>query len=857
MRVAQSHFESPRPRVDGKFLSVGKEKFYAKGVTYGTFAPDEKGINFPPADVINRDFSLMASFGINSVRTYTVPPFHLLDSAEKHGLKVLVGLPWEQHIAFLDERKRIREIKARVAAAIDSCERHSAILAYTLGNEIPSSVVRWYGHDRIEGFLKALYEVGKRADPEGLFTYVNFPTTEYLDLSFTDFDCFNVYLESKEKLNPYLARLHNLSGDRPLMMAEIGLDSRRNGAEVQASSLEWQIRSVFSSGCAGAFVFAWTDEWWRGGFEIEDWDFGLTDRERNPKPALFAVSKRFSAVPFSVESPPVKISVVICSYNGASTIRDTLEALKRVEYSDYEVIVVNDGSTDGTPDIAREYPVRLINTENRGLSSARNTGLHAANGEIVAYIDDDAYPDPHWLQYLSYAFSSSDHAGIGGPNIPPPGDGLIAECVANAPGGPVHVLTADQVAEHIPGCNMAFRREALINVGGCDPIFRAAGDDVDLCWRIQQSGKTIGFHPSAVVWHHRRNSVKLYWRQQKGYGKAEALLATKWPEKYNSWGHLSWSGRIYGNGLTVPLTLDRGRVFYGVWGTALFQSIYQPAAGFLGSIPLMPEWFLVILGLGAISALGVFWSPLWYAVPLFLLAITVVIIQAGLSARNAVYPTKPADSIDGLRRWSITTLLHIIQPAARLYGRLAHGLIPWQIRRSNDVALEFAWPKTRYFSLWSERWREPKDWLDLIESFLLNNGSKVQRGGEFERFDLQVNGGMFGSQRALAMVEEHGAGKQLVRFRTWTYFPFSVVVLFTILSILTLLAVADRSFVASVVLGVAAISIGLGMILESGNAARNVRLAVDSLENLDTQLIEKSEERAANRTVGRRKAANP
>src|SRR5439155_19857996 len=95
---------------------------------------------------------------------------------------------------------------------------------------------------------------------------------------------------------------------------------------------------------------------------------------------------------------------------------------------------------------------RLIRTPNRGLSSARNTGLVAATGEIVAYLDDDAYPDPHWLTYLAATFLSTSHAGVGGPNVAPAGDGPIAECVARAPGGPVHVLVTDREAEHIPGC---------------------------------------------------------------------------------------------------------------------------------------------------------------------------------------------------------------------------------------------------------------------------------------------------------------------------------------------------------------------------------------------------------------------
>jgi GT2 family glycosyltransferase len=115
-----------------------------------------------------------------------------------------------------------------------------------------------------------------------------------------------------------------------------------------------------------------------------------------------------------------------------------------------------------------------------------------------------------------------------------PGDGLTAAAVANAPGGPLHVLLADTLAEHIPGCNMAFWRDRLAAIGGFDAQFRVAGDDVDVCWRLQERGWTLGFHPSAVVWHHRRGSLRRFWRQQRGYGHAEALLERKWPVKYNT-----------------------------------------------------------------------------------------------------------------------------------------------------------------------------------------------------------------------------------------------------------------------------------------------------------------------------------
>ena len=129
------------------------------------------------------------------------------------------------------------------------------------------------------------------------------------------------------------------------------------------------------------------------------------------------------------------VSVVVCSRNGGRTLRERARTAG-LDYPDYEVIVVNDGSTDNTEAIAREYDVRVITTENRGLSSARNTGMEAATGEIVAYVDDDARPDPHWLTYLAATFLHSNHAGVGGPNLAPPGDGLVAECVAARPAAP-------------------------------------------------------------------------------------------------------------------------------------------------------------------------------------------------------------------------------------------------------------------------------------------------------------------------------------------------------------------------------------------------------------------------------------
>src|SRR5438309_967291 len=756
---------SLRPRVGGKFLYAGDEKLWIRGVTYGAFRPDADGAEYHGVQIVERDFDQIAAAGLNTIRTYTVPPRWLLDSAQRRGLRVMVGLPWEEHVTFLDDRKRAREIVERVRSGVRACAGHPAVFCYAIGNEIPAPIVRWHGHRRMERYLERLYRVAKAEDPAALVTYVNYPTTEYLHLPFLDLVCFNVFLESQKPLEAYLARLHNIAGDRPLILTEIGLDSRRHGEAIQAACLAWQIRTAFASGCAGAVVFAWTDEWHRGGFDVKEWDFGLTTRDRRPKPALRVVRKAFGDVPFPADMAWPRISVVVCSYNGARTIRGCLEGLQKLRYPDYEVIVVNDGSTDATPAIARQYPVRLINSSNGGLAVARNVGLEAATGEIVAYIDDDANPDPCWLTYLAATLATTAHAGVGGPNIPVPGEGLTAEGVANAPGGPMHVLLSDQEAEHIPGCNMAFRRSCLRAIGGFDPQFRVAGDDVDVCWQLQKRGWTLGFSPAAVVWHHRRSSVRAYWKQQRGYGRAEALLETKWPEKYNGPGHVRWAGRIYGQGLTARLSWRRSRVYHGIWGAAPYQSLYEPASGLLGSVAQMPEWHLITAILAGITVLSAVWSPLRFALPLLAVGVLVPVAQAVVSATRASFP----DTTRATRLWKrlLTGMLHLVQPIARLWGRLKEGLTPWRCHGSLRPAP--LWPVTT--ALWSEQWHAPGARLHQVEGALRGAGACVLEGGPHDRWDLEVRGGFLGAARLLMAVEEFGGGRQLVRLRSWPTIP--------------------------------------------------------------------------------------
>ena len=516
-----------------------------RGVTYGTFAPDTDGRLFPPERQVDDDFRSMARNGIDAVRIYTSPPRWLLNRASDHSLRVMVGLSWEDHVAFLESRSAANGILERVRAQAAECAGHPAVLCLCVGNEIPAPIVRWHGPRATEAFIERLCASAKAEDPNALVTYVNYPSTEYLELPFLDLACFNVFLESRESFGDYVARLHNVVGERPLVLTEIGLDSVRNGEAAQARHIGRQVRAAFEGGCAGAFVFSWTDDWHRGGLRIEDWGFGLTDASRKPKRSLASVRYAFAQAPIWSTHDWPRVSVVVCSRNGAATIRDCLTGIGRLDYPNLETIVVDDGSTDATAAIVAEFDVELIRTENHGLSSARNTGIEAANGDIVAFLDDDSVPDPQWLRYMASALLREEHVGVGGPNIRPTGASTLSQAIACGPGGPMHVLLSDKVAEHIPGCNMAFWKHALEAVGGFDPQFRVAGDDVDICWRLQERGWTLGFCAAAMVWHHSRPTVGSYLGQQRGYGRAEALLERKWPERYNRGGHLAWAGRVY------------------------------------------------------------------------------------------------------------------------------------------------------------------------------------------------------------------------------------------------------------------------------------------------------------------------
>src|SRR5438094_149853 len=111
-----------------------------------------------------------------------------------------------------------------VAGGVRACRRHAAVFAYLVGNEIPPDMIRWHGAGEVRRFLKELVSLVRREHPGALVSYANFPSTEYLTIDFTDFLCFNIYLHDETAFRRYIARLHNLAVDKPLVLTEFGID---------------------------------------------------------------------------------------------------------------------------------------------------------------------------------------------------------------------------------------------------------------------------------------------------------------------------------------------------------------------------------------------------------------------------------------------------------------------------------------------------------------------------------------------------------------------------------------------------------------------------------------------------------
>jgi hypothetical protein len=818
-----AHDPVARTAVRGKFVVSSGTKLYVRGLTYGSTPPDSNGQEYPDQAIVERDFARMAATRVNGIRTTSVPPPWLLDAAWRHGLRVMVGFPVERWLGRLLDGGRMSDLEDLVRRGVRDCAHHPSLLCYAIGDDVQTSIVDWLGRRRLERLLHRLYVIAKGQDSSGLVTYVNSISSEYLRLEFLDLLTFKVGLDTGAQLERELMRLQGIAGDRPLL---VELDAGRSGDGTQGRRLAAQLRTALATGCAGAFLSGPTGDFGGSAHPIarqtapaRDSDTDIVATGENAKPALGMVRSAFASVPFPARRRWPRVTVAVCTHNSSASLRDCLDGIRALEYPNYEMIVVDDGSTDDSGAIARAHWARLVRGPGVGLGVSRNAALEAATGEIVAFVDDDFVPDPHWLTYLVAAIGASDHVAVGGPIIARPGDGIVAECVANSPGNPGPVLVSDGEADVLPASNVAYRRTKLQAIGGFDSDFGAGGGDVDVSWRLREQGWTLGFSPGAVVWRPTASTIRGYWGEQRADGATEGLLEKKWPRKFTVAGQIQSGPRRVEENVTTPAR-SRYRGYQSLWGVAAVESRdgqKRPAA----AIALTPEWYLLIASLLCLTVLGISWAPLLLAGAPLIVAVLTSVLQSFRAAGRARYERQAGLGRRLVRR-ELTVFLHLLQPAARLHGRIQSGLTPWRRKRLVRMAL----PRRRTLRFWAKP-RSHEVWIGSIQSALTDGSAAAVGSRPGDTFDLEELGGTFGAARLILALEDHPAGRQFVRLRFWPRWSPWAKGLVSVLLLLSAVALADGAWAIAAVFGLTVLHVALSAYSQSVAALVDLRQAVE------------------------------
>jgi hypothetical protein len=253
----------------------------------------------------------------------------------------------------------------------------------------------------------------------------------------------------------------------------------------------------------------------------------------------------------------------------------------------------------------------------------------------------------------------------------------------------------------------------------------------------------------------------------------------------------------------------------------------------------MPEWYYVIAAMFFLGFLGLLWTPLLLAWLFMLIAISIPITQALISAFHAEYPTPPQTSLEHLKLYIITTILFLAQPLARLSGRLCYRLTPWRRKGLR----KFAFPRIHKSTIWSEQWESQENRLEFLEQNLLERGTVVTRGGSFDRWDIEVRGGLFGILRISMAIEEHSGGKQLIRFHSRPYFRLHAILWMLLSSLFAVSAFFNQSWLVAGILGLWTLALLLRAFNDCGlamgsylSALKDLRKAWNSKVSADSQL---------------------
>lgn len=231
------------------------------------------------------------------------------------------------------------------------------------------------------------------------------------------------------------------------------------------------------------------------------------------------------------------VSVIVPAKNAEKTIEKCINSILNLDYKDYEVIIIDDNSTDAAGSILKKYCHKvktIIFSFDIGPSEARNIAAKEAKGEFLAFTDSDCLVDRFWLKELLACFRGGSIAGAGGIQLPPQDEsqignrisllfekiGLLGEYTRKENGKIVTV-------EHNPSCCVMYRKDIFLKENGFLKDFWP-GEDVELDYRLRKKGYELSFNPKAVVYHYRPDNFESFLRMMERYGRAQGCLVRKY-----------------------------------------------------------------------------------------------------------------------------------------------------------------------------------------------------------------------------------------------------------------------------------------------------------------------------------------
>ncbi|HVS02378.1 MAG TPA: glycosyltransferase [Thermoanaerobaculia bacterium] len=339
-------------------------------------------------------------------------------------------------------------------------------------------------------------------------------------------------------------------------------------------------------------------------------------------------------------TPPL-VSVVVPVLDRERDIGRCVEALLDQDYPRYEVLVVDNNSRDGTREVVRRYPVQLLEEPRRNPYTARNRGVAAAKGEIVAFTDSDCAPTREWLRLLVDCYGEPGVGGAGGALAPLPPATVVERFLAL---GRLQIFEAARHSDlrrdprrflsgGVGSANMSYRRQVLTSLGGFDDRFARFCGSYDLCWRVQAAGYRVVFEPGALVHHRMRGSLVAMCRQFFSFGIGQIHLFRRWAPRET---------RIQ------------------------LRSYLLPPRELQVRSPL-PAWVSLDAAHAALLALAA--SAVWPRLLIAGLPLALAVAAGALAASHGVVRRTGATS------WYLLfPLLHLVRVAALTAGRIAGGL---------------------------------------------------------------------------------------------------------------------------------------------------------------------------------------